>query len=112
MDAAEHGAPIDRLVVSWKLLKVPPARQIVRQLRRAGTNCLLVSPEEFRSISTSNHASGVGAVLRQQWLPLSKVDPLGGTAWLLLREVRSPGNRGHPAAFAGSCRRRWRDPAR
>lgn len=94
LQAVEHGIPIETLIVSWKLLQTVPARKLVRRLRRSGTPCRLVSPETFRELSQQTRAAGIGVVLRQPWTRLSKVDPHAGTVWILLREVRAPGNLG------------------
>ena len=92
--AARRPERIEHLIVSWKLLQSVPARQAIRRLRRDGVRCTPVSPETFRSLSTLPRASGVTTILRQEWVELADVDPRTGSAWLLLREARSPGNVG------------------
>jgi hypothetical protein len=53
-----------------------------------------VSPETFRQISTTHHASGVGAIVAQRWSPLHGASPRAGLCWVVLEEVRSEGNVG------------------
>jgi len=92
--AVESGFAVDTLVTSQKLLTSAPARRISRQLARAGTPFARASPEEFRSVSRADHASGIGAVLRQRVEQLHRVAPRRGLCWVVLSRVRSPGNFG------------------
>lgn len=82
------------ILKSDRLLKVSFARQLSRQLKREGIPTLNLSPEEFRSISRSQHASGIAAVIRQRWFSLDTVKPDDGLFWIALGRVRSPGNFG------------------
>jgi len=84
----------DTVVHSPILLTSPLAEMIVRRLRAQGTRCVKVSPEQFRTISTAERASGVGAIMRQNWSPLAKIKPGRGLGWIVLEEIRSPGNLG------------------
>ncbi len=92
--AIEGGFPIETLVYSEKLLVVPIARRLVRDQCRAGTPTLRVSPEEFRQVSATPRASGVGAVVAQRWSPLHGTSPRAGLCWVVLEAVRSAGNLG------------------
>ena len=66
VQAIESGFHIETLVCSERLLIVPIARRLVRDRCRSGTPTLHVSPETFRQISTTLHASGVGAIVSQR----------------------------------------------
>ncbi len=92
--ALECGFPIQTLVYSEKLLTVPIARRLVRDRCRSGTPTLRISPEEFRRVSTTPRASGVGAIVAQKWTPLHGVSPRSGLCWILLEKIRSEGNLG------------------
>lgn len=92
--AVENHFHVDTLVYSEKLLVVPAARKMVRELRRSGTPTLAVSPEVFRHISTAHRASGIGAIVAQRWSPLHGIAPGAGLCWVVLEEVRSNGNLG------------------
>ena len=94
VQAIENGFPIETLVYSEKLLIVPIARRLVRDRHRSGTPTLHVSPETFRQISTTHHASGVGAIVSQRWSPLHGTSPRAGLCWVVLEAVRSEGNLG------------------
>ena len=92
--AVDAGVAVERLIVSWRLLTEPGARQAARRLRRSGVPCDLVSPEAFRELSSQRRASGIAAVVRPRWTRLDRVDPRAGGTWLVISRVRSPGNLG------------------
>jgi TrmH family RNA methyltransferase len=62
-----------------------------------------VSPEQFRRISTAEHASGIGAIVRQHWTPLTQANPRAGLGWLVVERIRSPGNLGTILRTAEAC---------
>lgn len=94
LHAAEAGIELRQLVVSAPLLKVRAARQLIRSRRAAGTPCLELTPEQFRSIGRLQRASGIGAVARQHWSRLHRRAPTAGLCWVVLERVRAPGNLG------------------
>ena len=85
---------ISTIIYSEKLLTSVIARKLVRQNRRSGIPCLNVSPEKFRTISHTEKASGVGAIVRQYWTKLHKISVQQRTCWIILETIRSPGNLG------------------
>lgn len=85
---------ISTIIYSEKLLTSVIARKLVRQNRRAGIPCLNISPEKFRTISHTEKASGVGAIVRQHWTKLHDISLQKRTCWIILETVRSPGNLG------------------
>lgn len=92
--AVEQGYAISTIIFSERLLTAPIARKLVRQLRRDGVPTLAVTPEQFRAISRTERASGVSAIAQQRWSPLQQISPEAGLCWIVLEEVRSPGNLG------------------
>lgn len=92
--AMDHGGAVDTLLYSERLLTQPIARKLVRQLKRSGIPFARASPEQFRSISLSRHASGVGVILRQHILDIQRVTPGDYPCWIVLDQVRTPGNFG------------------
>jgi RNA methyltransferase, TrmH family len=92
--ALDNQLQLSTIIYSEKLLIVPPARKRVRQARRSGIPCVSVTPELFRQISVTEHASGIGAVVMQPWSRLSQISPQAGLCWVVLETVRSPGNLG------------------
>jgi len=94
VSAVDYGYPIEALLYSERLLTSPIARKLVRRLKRAGVPFARVSPEQFRSISRAERASGVAAVLGQNLQRLQHIAPGDAPCWVVLTHVRAPGNFG------------------
>ena len=94
IQVVESNFEIATILYSEKLLIVPPARQLVRKLRRSGVKTVKLTPEEFRKISHTEKASGIAAIVRQRWTKLHQISPKIGLCWTALEKVRSPGNLG------------------
>ncbi|MEM8827941.1 MAG: RNA methyltransferase [Cyanobacteria bacterium P01_G01_bin.19] len=94
IQAVENHFKIATILYSETLLIVPPARQLVRKLRREGVETVKLTPEEFRKISHSKKASGIAAMVRQRWTKLHQISPRQKLCWTALEKVRSSGNLG------------------
>ena len=94
VSAVDCGFSIDALLYCEKLLTSPIARKMVRRLKRAGVPFARVSPEQFRQISQTERASGVGAILRQHAQRLDQTNPNESLCWVALSRIRSLGNLG------------------
>ena len=94
IEAVHNRFSIEALLYSEKLLTNPIARQLVRRLKRSGVPFARVTPEQFRSVSKTERASGVGAILRQRVQRLEQIKPDEHQCWTALSHVRSPGNFG------------------
>jgi RNA methyltransferase, TrmH family len=92
--AVRYNAPIETLVVCPSLLVHPYARKLARQQMQVGTPVLEVTQEVLHSIALVDEPQGIGAVLRQKWLPLERVRLGGKLCWVALDALRSPGNLG------------------
>lgn len=92
--ACDAGVRLDTVVYCPKLLKSRAAEVLVRKSGRGGARRVRVTPEEFRRIATLGRACGVGAVAVPHWSPLEAVPADGGLGWLVIEDVRSPGNLG------------------
>ena len=92
--AADRRMEFAAILVSDKLLKVPVARKLARQARRAGVPLVALTPEQFRRIARLPRASGIAAIVRQHWSELERAAPGDGLCWVALETVRSPGNFG------------------
>jgi len=77
VQAYDAGRQFEALVFSEVLNRSPLVEMIVRRLKASGCRPVRVSPEQFRSISTTERASGIGAIVREQWTRLD--DALAGT---------------------------------
>ena len=94
IEAVDHRFSVDTLLYSEKLLINPIARKLVRRLKRAGVHFARVTPEQFRSISRTERASGVAAILRQNVQSLEHIKLGDQKCWTALSHIRSPGNFG------------------
>jgi TrmH family RNA methyltransferase len=94
IEAVDHHFSFEALLYSERLLIQPLARKLVRRLKRAGVPFARVTPEQFRTISRTERASGVAAILRQRILNLDQVNPIEDQCWTALSHVRTLGNFG------------------
>ena len=94
VQAVDNHFEITLIIYSERLLIAPLARKFVRRLRRGSIPTVKVSPEEFRTISHTPRASGVGAIVKQKWANLDTVLPQANLCWIVLDQVRSDGNLG------------------
>ncbi len=107
LEALEAHVPVETLVYSEILCRHASAQKRVRLAKRLGVRVERVTPEQFRKISQTPRASGLGAVVRQHWTGLAQIEPRRGPAshldpalrrpslcWLALSQIRSPGNLG------------------
>jgi TrmH family RNA methyltransferase len=93
--ADREGHAIDALVVAPDLLHSAVAEQLVARRRRTGTPVLDVDDAQFRALSILGEPQGIGAVVRQRWVPPSALrDPHHNALWIAAGAVRSPGNLG------------------
>ncbi len=89
VQAMDNRFDITTILFSEKLLTAPLARKLVRHARRGGVSSISLTPEEFRKISYTERASGVGAIARQNWSRLPDISPQSGLCWVVLETVRS-----------------------
>lgn len=94
MAALDAAVPVEALVYSERLCWSSYAQKRVRCAKRAGVPVARVTPEEFRLVSQTLRASGLGAVVRQHWTPLHGIDPRRGLCWVAMSRVRFAGNLG------------------
>ena len=94
IQAHDAGLTFDTVIHSRVLLRSSNVRKRIDRLRAGGVHHLPVSPEQFRSISITERASGVGGIVRQHLTSLHRLDPTAGLCWLVIESIRSPGNLG------------------
>jgi RNA methyltransferase, TrmH family len=94
IQAFDAKRPLEVVIYSPVLLKSPLAEMLVRQVRASGASVLRVTPEQFRTVSYAERASGIGAIARQHWTALGQAKPDRGLCWLVADQIRSPGNLG------------------
>ncbi len=103
VQAYEGRFHFETIIYSPVLLKSIIAARLVRRLAAGGVPRVCVSPEQFRSTSKTERASGVSAIVRQRWTPLDDVQPASGLCWLIVERIRSPGNLGSIVRTAEAC---------
>ncbi len=92
--AVDHRRRIQTIVLCERLLKPAVVQMMVRRLRRTGTDVVRVTPEQFRLLSRTPRASGIGVLLRQHWTPLDQLRAEAESCWIAVSRIRSPGNLG------------------
>jgi TrmH family RNA methyltransferase len=103
VQAHDAGVHFEAVVYSRVPLKGDCPEMLSRRLAARGVARLHVTPEHFRSVSLAQHASGIGAIIRQRWTPLDAVEPDRGIGLLVMEEIRSPGNLGTILRTAEAC---------
>jgi TrmH family RNA methyltransferase len=104
VQAYDAGHRFEAVVFSEVLNKSPLVEMIVRRLKASGVRPVRVSPEQFRSVSTTQRASGIGAIVREQWTRLDDALAEGfGLGWIVIEHIRSPGNLGTILRTAEAC---------
>jgi TrmH family RNA methyltransferase len=84
----------DTVIYSPILLKSSLAEMLIRRLGAESVDRVRIRPEQFRPISKAERASGIGAILRQRWTPIEHADAARGLCWIVIEDLRSPGNMG------------------
>lgn len=92
--AADAGQPIDQIIVSTALLRSAVAQKLVRHAGRRGTVVTQFSPEQFRRLSRTRHASGIACVLPCSLMTLADIVNSQAVCWLVVESMQSPGNLG------------------
>jgi TrmH family RNA methyltransferase len=93
-EAVQMGADFECLYVAPELLTSDFGRDLVQEQRAKGTPVEEVSAEVFREISSKDGPQGIGALLREHWVPLDQVNLAPGDLWVALDAIQDPGNLG------------------
>jgi TrmH family RNA methyltransferase len=92
--AAEHNAPIESVFLDPSVLSNPFGQKLARQLRKRGVPGVRPSHQLYRGLTFAAEPQGIGAVVRQQWIPLGSVPLTSNGFWLAVEAIDSPGNLG------------------
>jgi TrmH family RNA methyltransferase len=92
--AVDANVAIEQLFIAPSTLASPAGQKLARRLRQSGTPCAKLAPDVYRSLSLAAKPQGIGAVVRQSWLPLGAVRLSQGICWLAAEAIESPGNLG------------------
>ncbi|MGA3133581.1 MAG: RNA methyltransferase [Terracidiphilus sp.] len=92
--AVEHCAPIESIFLDPSVLSNPFGQKLARRLRQHGVPGIRLSHQLYRGLTLATEPQGIGAVLRQSWLPLEQLRATRGSLWLAVESIESPGNLG------------------
>jgi TrmH family RNA methyltransferase len=92
--AAEERAPIQSLFHSPGVLSNPFGQKLTRRLRQSGIPSEQLTLQLYRDLTLAAEPQGLGAVVRQQWSPITKARPSARSLWLAVESIDSPGNLG------------------
>ena len=93
-EAVQTGAEIETLVIAPELLRSDFGRDLVDRAGADNVEILNVSAAVFQTLSRKDGPQGIGAVVRQKWTALEKLNPDEKLGWVVLEDVGSPGNLG------------------
>jgi TrmH family RNA methyltransferase len=94
VQAIEHRATIDGLVVAPELLTNALGRRLAWQVRQAGVPVLELPARAYLGLTAAAEPPGLGIVVRQRWERMATVRPGDETCWVAVESVRSAGNLG------------------
>jgi RNA methyltransferase, TrmH family len=92
--AVEHRAPIESVFLDPSLLSNPFGQKLARRLRKRSVVGVRLSNQLYRDLTLALEPQGIGAVVRQQWIPLANVRVGRDSFWLAVESIESPGNLG------------------
>jgi len=92
--AVEHCASIESVFLAPSLLSNPFGQKLPRRLRQQGVPGIRLSHELYRNLTLATDPQGLGAVLRQRWIPLEQIRADRNSLWLAVESIESPGNLG------------------
>ncbi len=71
--AVEHNSSIESVFLEPSVLSNPFGQKLARRLRKHGVTGVRLSQQLYRDLTLAAEPQGIGAVLRQQWTPLSNL---------------------------------------
>lgn len=92
--AVEHHARIESIFIEPSVLSNPFGQKLARRLRKRGIPGVRLSHQVYRDLTLAAEPQGIGAVLKQQWTPLSHLRVECNSLWLAVESIESPGNLG------------------
>jgi len=92
--AVAQNSPIESVFLDPSVLSNPFGQKLARRLRKRGALGVRLSPQLYRELSLASEPQGIGAVVRQQWIPLAGIRAARDSFWLAVESIESPGNLG------------------
>ena len=92
--ADEHKAPIESVFVDPSVLSNPFGQKLTKRLRKRGIPGIRLSHQLYGNLTFASEPQGLGAIVRQQWLPVNSFRVEGNSLCLAVESIESPGNLG------------------
>lgn len=92
--AVEARSAIQSIFIDPSVLSNHYGRKLARKLRNQGVPGVRLSHSLYRTLTMANEPQGIGAVIRQEWIPLNRVAVPRNSLWLAIESIESPGNLG------------------
>lgn len=92
--AVEHNVAIESVLVDLSVLSNPFGQKLARRLHKRSTPGVRLSHQLYRDLTLASEPQGIGAILRQQWVPLDHIRAGQNSLWLAVESIESPGNLG------------------
>ena len=92
--AVEHNAPIESVFVDPSVLSNSFGQKLAKRLRKRGIPGIRLSHQLYGGLTLASEPQGVGAILRQQWLPVDGLRAERNSLWLAVESIESSGNLG------------------
>ena len=92
--AVEHNVAIESVFVDPSVLSNPFGQKLARRLHKRSTPGVRLSHQLYRDLTLASEPQGIGAILRQQWVPLDHIRAGQNSLWLAVESIESPGNLG------------------
>jgi TrmH family RNA methyltransferase len=92
--AVEQNAPIESVFLDPSVLSNPFGQKLARRLRKRGVVGVRLSNQLYRDLTLAAEPQGIGAVVRQQWVPFAGIRVAQDSFWLAVESIESPGNLG------------------
>lgn len=105
-EAIQTLAPIEALIIAPELLVSDFGRELADHPTLEHIDKIEVSAEIYHKIAHKEGPQGIGAIVRQTWLPLEQIDVGEDDVWVALDAISDPGNLGtimRTADAVGGC---------
>lgn len=94
IDAQQQGAVIEKLIITDSYEQSIKRQDINHRLSSLTAEKISVSDEVFQTISSKENPQGIGALIKQDWLPFETLRNKFSGLWVALWEIADPGNLG------------------
>ena len=108
--AVEQNSPIESVFLDPSVLSNPFGQKLVRRLRKRGVPGIRLSRQLYRQLTLAAEPQGIGAIVRQKWIPLANIQVARDSFWLAVESIAWESRNYHPHCRGGG--RSWDSHAR